>query len=133
MFGFRPAGAAGCCCACATRVGAEAAIAEAASVVLPSSIVRRSSVALFDFGWRSLPSLIVCAPLKKLRLTACLWSSAPRAAPTTSILARTCGRDFFHHVADREARGLGARRELLEAFDVSGDDGLGRDQQERPV
>src|SRR5262245_3175843 len=72
--------------------------------------------------------------MKKLRtLFAQYGLASAMAAASWSVLVRAGGGELVHHVADGEARRLGARREFLEALDVFRDQGLRWHEQERPV
>jgi len=64
-------------------------------------------------------------------------SAAPARTPArqleVSTSLGTSDRDLLHHVADSEARRLGARREVLEALNELADDRLRRHEKEGPV
>jgi hypothetical protein len=57
----------------------------------------------------------------------------PPGAGLPLVLVRACGRELLHYVADGETRRLGARQEVLEAFDVPRHGDLRGNKHEHPM
>src|SRR5215213_10256241 len=52
------------------------------------------------------------------------------AIPSVLVLVRARCRELLHHIGNDEARCLGARRKILEAFNILRNDRLSRHEQE---